>query len=421
MRWFKLNPADTHDRNAWYLVIEIFWASMLAAAASFNAAFALRLGASNVEVGLLSSLPALVAVALSIPAGRFFQARTRRKPWILATLNAARLGYLLVALAPFLPLEGATLGLLVVLLVVATTIPGSIFNIGFIPMLADVISEERRASVFAARNIIYNASLSLCVFLFGLWLNATAAPLNYQVMYLFGFATSMVSTYYLAKVNMPDAPAAQAQTRRVTLRAFGQALRSHPAFLRITLNTLMHGVGVWLAAPLYILYYVRDLKAEEAWIGLQTTILSIATIVGFAFWRWLIRRWGEPRTLKFTIMLVGLIPLSVGLTNSLTVILFVVAFNGWLAGGVSLSHFNTLLKAMPADARPEYTALYTTFMNIGAFICPLIGVALANHFGYPAVLIACGVLVLAGSTSFLWNPVNVMEAPHAQPRSTDAA
>lgn len=421
MRWFKLNPADTHDRNAWYLVVEIFWASMLAAAASFNAAFALRLGASNVEVGLLSSLPALVAVALSIPAGRFFQARTRRKPWILATLNAARLGYLLVALAPFLPLEGTTLGLLVVLLVVATTIPGSIFNIGFIPMLADVVSEERRASVFAARNIIYNASLSLCVFLFGLWLNAMQSPMNYQVMYLFGFATSMISTYYLAKVNMPDAPAAQAQTHRVTLRAFGQVLRSHPAFLRITLNTLMHGVGVWLAAPLYILYYVRDLKAEEAWIGLQTTILSIATIAGFAFWRWLIRRWGEPRTLKVTIMLVGLIPLSVGLSNSLTVILFIVAFNGWLAGGVSLSHFNTLLKAMPADTRPEYTALYTTFMNIGAFTCPLIGVALANRFGYPAVLIACGMLVLAGSTSFLWHPVNVMEVSPVQPGSTDAA
>jgi predicted MFS family arabinose efflux permease len=71
--------------NAWYLVVEIFWASMLAAAVTFNSAFALHLGATNPQVGWLTSLPALVAVIVSIPAGRFLQQRIRRKSWIGST------------------------------------------------------------------------------------------------------------------------------------------------------------------------------------------------------------------------------------------------------------------------------------------------------------------------------------------------
>jgi MFS family permease len=250
------------------------------------------------------------------------------------------------------------------------------------------------------------------VFLFGLWLKAVEPPLNYPLMYAFGFLTSMLSTYFLVKVQIPSAKPAPKSGSSVNLKAFLRALQAYPAFQRITLNTLIHGVGVWLAAPLYMLLYVRDLHADEAWIGLQATIGSLATIFGFGFWRWLIARWGEPRTLKVTIMLAGFTPFLVGISQNLALILLVVAFNGWLAGGVALSHFNTLLKSMPVDARPEYTALYTTIMNIGAFLCPFAGVALAGVFGNANMLIVCGILIFLGSSSFLWRPVILPEVKH---------
>src|SRR3990172_4167630 len=81
-RLFRLDLNQVDHRNAWYLVVEIFWASMLAAAATFNAAFAIRLGASNSEISLLSSVPALMAVLVSIPAGRFLRRRPHRRPWL---------------------------------------------------------------------------------------------------------------------------------------------------------------------------------------------------------------------------------------------------------------------------------------------------------------------------------------------------
>ena len=70
-RLLRLNLDNQDDRNALFLVVEVFFAAVLGAAATFNAAFALRLGATNEDIGLLTSLPALLAVVISIPAGRF--------------------------------------------------------------------------------------------------------------------------------------------------------------------------------------------------------------------------------------------------------------------------------------------------------------------------------------------------------------
>src|SRR6185503_6600798 len=98
--------------------------------------------------------------------------------------------------------------------------------------------------------------------------------------------------------------------------------------------------------------------------------------------------------------------LLVGAIPNLTLILVIAALNGLITPGVSLSHFNTFLKLIPDEQRHEYTALYMTLMNVGAFVCPFIGVALANQFGFGPILVVCGVLSIVGSTSFWFWPVH---------------
>ena len=409
-RLFRLDLNQVDHRNAWYLVVEIFWASMLAAAATFNAAFAIRLGASNSEISLLSSVPALMAVLVSIPAGRFLRRRPHRRPWLLWSLWVHRFGYVLVALVPWLPGEWFPPGFLLVLIVVIVSIPAHFFNVGFIPMLSEVIPEDMRASVVSARNIFYNIVLSVSGLLYGFWLDRVVFPINYQALYLFGFACSMLSMFYLTKIDLPDSPPTPADPpayKTFTARwemAVG-SLRRYPGFLRITVNTLLHGLGVWLAVPLYVLYFVREMGATEGWIGINSTVASLTTIVGYTLWRWIIARRGEPDILRITIVCVGLYPLAVGLLDSLPLILLATGVNGLLVPGVGLSHFNILLKVIPEQDRPGYTAIYITIANIGAFICPLLGVALAEVYGLAPTLVVCGLLSIIGSTSFWFWPV----------------
>jgi MFS family permease len=389
----------------------MFWATMLSSASTFNAAFAIRLGASNTIVSLLTSLPALLAFMIAIPAGQFLNSRRQTKPWLLGSLAIHRAGYLLVLLSPLMSLFGIPPGTLVVLAIVATSPPASFFNVGFIPMLTEVIPEKKRAGVLAARNIIYNITFSLCGLLLGLWLDRVIFPFNYQAMYLFGIGCSFISIYFLVKIQVSHPSAIQqpaqatgASTQRSRL-FFRDAFQKHPGFVRIAVNTLLHGLGLWAISPLYVLYYVRTLGASDTWLGLLGTVSSLSTIFGYIFWRWLMGRWGEAKTLKRTIVLAGIFPILVGLLPSLSLILIAAALNGLLSPGIGLSHMSTLMKVTPADNRPGYTAVYMTLNNIGAFLLPFAGIALANRFSFAPILIAFGLLSVIGSTSFLWWPV----------------
>jgi hypothetical protein len=58
------------EANTRYLYQEIAWWGVLSGlASSFLSVFVLRLGGSNVLIGLLTSLPALITILWLIPAG----------------------------------------------------------------------------------------------------------------------------------------------------------------------------------------------------------------------------------------------------------------------------------------------------------------------------------------------------------------
>lgn len=405
-RLLKLHPNNLQDRNIYYLIIELFWAAILSSGATFNAAFVLRLGATNTDVGYLSSIPALLAVVVSIPAGRFLQRRAKRTSLILWALMIFRLSYLLIAFIPFMGGLNIPLGSLAVGFLVVCTIPAHFFNVGWFALLAEAVDERNRAGLVTARMMIANGTAALFSFLFGQMLSYVVFPYNYTIMYTIGFAASMVSMVCLYKLQIPDSvPVVPRKRSRLTLAILRQVMAEHPGFSRIIINTFLHGMGLWLAAPLYILRYVRELDANDAWIGLSSTIATVAIIIATPIWRRLMARWGKSTTLKRTIVLIGLFPIAVGLLPSLTFILLAIAFNNLISAGVNLSHFTTLLEVTPEENRPGYTSWYISLVNTGAFIGPLLGVAIANQIGIGATLVMCGVLSIAGSTSFWWWPV----------------
>ena len=405
-RFLKLNPENVQHRNAYYLVVELFWAAILGSAATFNAAFALRLEASNTDVGYLSSIPALLAVIVSVPAGRFLQKKARRTPWMYGALFANRLSYLLIAAIPWLEKLHLPLGSLAVWVMVITTIPAHFFNVGWFALLAEAVDVRSRAGLVTSRMMISYAVTALFSFLFGQLLSYVDFPYNYGLMYVIGFAASMVSSLYLLKLKIPDAvPVVSQPGTRLNLARLRQEAARHPGLSRIITNTFMHGMGLWLAAPLYILRYVRELDANDAWIGLSSTVATLAAIVATPFWRRMMNRWGKSATLKRTIVLIGLYPIAVGLLPSLSLILLAIAFYNMVAPGVNLSHFTTLLEVTPDENRPGYTSWYISLVNTGAFIGPLLGVVIADWLGIAPTLIICGVLSILGSTSFWWWPV----------------
>src|SRR5512138_1764345 len=78
-------------RNFRYVQIDAIGVSIASIAAPFLPVFLTRLGASNFQVGLLSSMPGMTGLVLALLVGRFLQTRRNVVPWY----GLSRLMYLL--------------------------------------------------------------------------------------------------------------------------------------------------------------------------------------------------------------------------------------------------------------------------------------------------------------------------------------
>ncbi|HOT92348.1 MAG TPA: MFS transporter [Anaerolineae bacterium] len=400
------------DHNIWYLYVEVFWAAILSAAASFNATYAVRLGASNTMIGWLSSVPALIAVFLLVPSARFLERKRQRAPWIWGSLFLARLGYGLIAVLPWLITEHraeAVVGLLLFI-----SIPSTFFTAGFNPLLADVVPERDRARVFANRNIIAGLTIAVLTFLAGRWLEAAAHirwatfPTNYQIMYLIGFVGAVLSSAYLLKIRVPESEVIERSPRQKTSPAqLKMMIEENRDFTRIIVNTLIFNLGEWLVSPLYIIFFLRHLHATDGWVGLNSTLANIGVIIGYAIWQRHIYKWGDSHTLLVTIPLSASYAFLVSLFPNLTLILVWGVLINIINPGVNLSHFNILLKLCPPERRASYIAFFSTVMNMGAFIAPLIGVALSKTLDIRLLLLIGGSIRLIGALMFHILPVQV--------------
>jgi len=360
-------------------------------------------------------------VILTLPAARLIESRRNRMPLLVGSLFAYRLGFLAIALMPFfVPHHRAEVFVGLVLLMNAVLAP---FNAGWSALLADIVPERNRAIVFARRNIISSAAVILLVPLIGRLLDLLVFPYGYQLAYGIGFLAGMLSTWNVSKLEVPERvitpqPGAErAPLSRATLR---RILAHHQGFIRITLNTFVFGWGAWMVGPLYIIYYLRHLGASDAWVGTLTAVANLSAMVGYYLWPKLMARYGEHRILKWTIPTGGIFPIWASLARSLTPILGAAGVDGVLMAGVNLSHFNILLKVTPADRRASYISLYTVCMNAGAFVAPLIGVALADRIGITTVLMIGGAIRTLGGLLFWVWPVLSSGAVQAQPAAAQS-
>jgi MFS family permease len=416
----RLAAQSTDEHNMMCLYLEVVFAGVLAATATFNATFVLRGGGSQTLVGLLSSLPALVAIFLFLPSARIWERQRGYARLIPLSLGLARIGYPILALLPFF--KGLDMPTVSVALLVAMAAPSVFFSTGWSPMLSDVIPAWSRATVLAWRAILSSGTIALLTYLIGLLLDRGVFPSNYQWMYAIGVAGGAASVYFIARIRMPQpaerpdsAPATRTTAETPTRSAVAArpswheslrgAVREHPQFARIIANTFVFDFGAWLVGPLYIILFVRGLGASDSWVGLNATLANIGVVVGYWLWRKIIRRLGESCTLLVALPLTTTYAFMVALVPDLTFILLFGFLINVFNPGVGLSHGVIFLDLLPSGRKYGATAIYSMVMNVGAFVAPLIGVALSDRIGIPAVLLIGGGLRVVGAALFYIWPI----------------
>jgi len=403
-RRLALTFTSADDRNVLLLYAEVIFVGVLSSAAAFNSAYVLRLGGSTTVVGLLSSLPALVAMLLFMPAARMLEKKSNYFPWVVGSLLVSRLGYLLVLALPLF--LRSLLPEVSVAVLVAMTVPSVVFSTGWSPMLSDIVPPESRATVLAWRSMLSSGTVAVLTFVIGRLLDRGTFPSNYQWMYAAGLIGGLISVAIVSRIQIPH-PEAQ-QTAPVAAQAKGGAtiksvLTNNPGFVRIIVNTFVYALGPWMVGPLYMILFVRELGASDSWVGLNTTLVHIGVVAGYWLWRRIIAKIGENHTLLVALPLTALYSLLIALFPNLTVILFVGFMHNLLLPGMRLSHSVIWFGILPQGRKHIATALYSALMNVGAFAGPLVGVAIANRIGIvPTILVSTSLRIVGIVLFYMW-------------------
>ncbi|MBI4758280.1 MAG: MFS transporter [Chloroflexi bacterium] len=396
-----LRGRTVEEANTWNLYLDIAWFGVLSGIASaFLSIFALRLGASNNLVGMLTAIPALINIVWLVPAARIIERQRHKMPVIILSGFLHRFAFLLIALMPFF--VSAYRAQMVVALVALSTFPAAMANVAFTSMMADVVPLAKRARIVSVRNILVGITSTTATLLGGKFLDYVVLPLNYQILFTVGFLSSLLSLYYVARIKVTDAPPAGlplAGVRRTPLerlRSFWGMLWSRRPFVRFSVSSFVWYFGLFLPIPLYSIYWVRTLHATDGWIGLIAMVNSATSVLAYPFWgRLASRRGNRPVLLLSTLGLITY-PVLTAFSPSVEPLVFVAVLGGIFGAGLNLSLFNTMLEVCPDQRRPSYIAAYTTVINVATFLAPLLGTALIDVIGIQPALLLGGALRFLG-------------------------
>jgi MFS family permease len=409
MVWLRsrLRGLDTRElspesRNILYLTLDTaVQGLMMGGIFSFLSVFVVRLGATKLQTTLLTSLPAIMIVLTSIPAGQIVQ----RQRDLVRFTNFVRIfhrgGILLIALLPFLANEH----LITVIIVVWTlkALSNALLESSWMAVVADVIPAHRRARVNGTRWTILSVVTAISVAVFGYLLDSLPFPLNYQIVFLISFVGGSMGMFYWGKLKLPEgagAPeTATAPGLRQQIQTYWRNLQV-PAFVRYELATTVLRVGAQMPAALYSIYWIRELSATDTWIGWQTTTNQLATIVGYTLWGRVISRKGYFRPLLICSAGMGLYPVLTGVIPSPGWLPVVSIVQGFFMTGVNIAFFDTLLAVCPSDRRPSLIATNTMLVSLAIFAAPLLGSFIAEQLDIRTVFFISGGIHLASALIF---------------------
>ncbi len=429
MRWLPradvirslVRPQTVGERNVRNVLIDGVGVGIVAGVGTFLSVFLVRLGASSLLVGLLTSLPALAGALLAVPIGRFLERQRNVVPWYSGMRVWVLWSYALFGLLPFvMPLEAVPWAVIGIWALV--TVPSTIVNVAFTVVMGGVAGPKNRFALMSMRWSSLGAVTALTVALVGQLLDRIVFPLNYQVVFIGSFFGGLLSFLFSRSIVLPDQQIGEYEgdgTWRPSFKSWVGSLstvaRTAPApFMRFVGSAFIFRCGVAMALPLFPLYWVREVQASDAWIGIITTANSAVLLVAYFAWAAAVRKIGVGGVLIATSLGMSLYPLATATTQSVALLALFAGMVGFFSAGNDLVNFDLVLSTIPSDHQASYVGFYQTLQNAALFIMPLVGTLLADSTSIAVALVAAGVLRLAGTGMYV--ALGIGRAPAPAPR-----
>jgi MFS family permease len=394
---------EIQKRNFRNVQIDAIGVSISNVAAPFLPVFLTRLGASNFQVGLLSSMPGVTGLILAILVGRFLQTRRKIVPWYslsrLMVISCYAVTGLLTLLLPGSSMVASTL-----VIWAFATLPQTALAVAFSVVMNAIAGPEGRYSLLSRRWAIFGLTTVVGTFAITRVIDLVAFPLNYALMFLGLSLGGLISFYFSSRISLPDQiapPLSTGQSPKETIRSYIALLRNSPGFVSFASKRFVYFSALALSAPILPLFFVWEVGASDSQIGSINMVFTMVMLVGYFLWPRVSKRRGGRFVLLATTLGMAFYPALTATTHRVESILIFAGIAGLFQAGLDLVFFDELLKTIPEGYSATFVSLAQSMQYLSIIIAPMVGTFLSSYIGLGGALWLSTVLRLLGFLLFL--------------------
>jgi len=351
---------------------------MIGSGESYFSAFALYFKATTAQIGILATLPPLLASMAQLISAWFGRRLGQRKPIIIFGASMQGLALIPLAILPILFPEHA-----IPILVICAILYFGGANLA-VPqwgsMMGDLVSERRRGRFFGRRTRLCSITSFLALILAGITLDLfdrNAYTLTgYIVIFFAAIIARFVSVYHLSQ--MYDPPGHVAALESPFQRGFWQRVHGS-SFARFSIYFAAMQFAVAIASPFFVVYMLRDLHFSYLEYTIITAMSVLMQFLALNRWGRISDAFGNRLILVITGLMIPVLPMLWIFSTNYIYLLVVQALAGMAWGGFSLSASNYVYDLVPASKRAMYLAFHNVLTSVAVFSGALIGGYLGAH------------------------------------------
>jgi len=337
---------------------------------AFFTGFALFLGATDFQLGVLAAIP-LLAQVFQVPGAYLVEKTGWRRPLVGWFSVVSRSFWLPIALVPFLPGNHSMRWFMILYLL--SSVVMNFAAAGWVAWMSAIVPSQIRGRYFGMRNRI-NGGINIAATLAaGLVIDAFKDRGLEQGGYL---TLQLVAVFaglmaFRLILRQPD-PGYRAEQLPPLGHYLLQPLRD-ANYRRIMLFHLYWMFAVSLAAPFFNAHLLKHMAWNFRSLALVGILFSVSNILFHTLWGKLVDRYGHKPILMTTAVGIVTLPLFYACCpwDARWPIYVNAIFGGICWAGNGLALFNLIMESLPASRRTMYVAVLAAlsgFVNFAASV-----------------------------------------------------
>ncbi len=352
-----------------------------------NNMFALRLGASDMQISLLTTFSQIAGLIFLVPGAIMTDRLPNKRRMLIISLSMLAAAYLFIG---FVPAFGAYRYMAFLIMLSISVCPLTVYNISWQAYFSDVIAVEHRNRVLSKRTAgTFLAGIVVSIVTGGLLASAAdtqAKILIHQIFFWVACILLMLQIFVLSRIKSTGIGERTVIGLKDLAKAVSGLFKSRK-FLGFFGAALFFYIAWQLDWTLYFIGQVRYLGMNEAWlsyVGIGGTLVQFLSV---GFWSKINERMG----VRFGIIPGGLsligcpiamiIATSIPISMGPTVFLILHTIFNLTFATIPLNILQCLLEVIPEKNKTLSISIYTVFISLSNAFMPMLGVKLYTTLG----------------------------------------